>query len=193
MRTGNLENTRSKSKKSSKIHLKPKSKSNLDEIDDQEAQLLSPVERVKVNHLATTPITPAGNIVDMQGSLNQITPDKVNDDNSDNKSRELKSETSKDDSNKDSAIVESSQKESNLSNETDASRNESENKVVLENNKELQSPGTEIKQLSEGQTEVNQLDNKVSSPVSDSSTKQNLTETQGSSFGLSFIHQIFIL
>ncbi|XP_031779125.1 Golgi-specific brefeldin A-resistance guanine nucleotide exchange factor 1 isoform X2 [Nasonia vitripennis] len=178
MRTGNMENTRNKSKKSSKIHLKPKSKSNLNEIDDPEAQLLSPVERVKVSHLATTPITPAGNIVDMQGSLNQITPDKINDDNSDNKNKELKSETIKDDSNKDSAIVESSQKESNLSNETDVSKNDSENKVVSDNNKESQSPSTEIKQLSEGQVEVNQLDNKVSSPVSDSSIKQNLTESQ---------------
>lgn len=41
--------------------------------------LLSPSEnktlsQLRVNHLATTPMTPAGNIVDMQGSISQSTP-----------------------------------------------------------------------------------------------------------------------
>lgn len=32
------------------------------------------VSNIRANHLATTPITPAGNIVDMQGSISQNTP-----------------------------------------------------------------------------------------------------------------------
>lgn len=171
-----MENTRNKPKKT-KIQIKPKSKSNPDEIDDQEAQLLSPVERVKINHLATTPITPAGNIVDMQGSLNQATPDKLDDDKSDGKTSASKSETSKDDNNKDSPNVESSLKESSLPEESDVSKSDGENKVIPDGSKEPQSPSTEDKQ-SEGQTETDQL-HKISSPVSDSSIKQSVPENQG--------------
>lgn len=79
-----MDNTRSKSRKT-KNHSKSKSQPNPDEIEDAESQLLSPVDRVRANHLATTPVTPAGNIVDMQGSLDQSPPEKIEDDKSDNK------------------------------------------------------------------------------------------------------------
>ncbi|XP_043480044.1 Golgi-specific brefeldin A-resistance guanine nucleotide exchange factor 1 [Leptopilina heterotoma] len=84
MRTNNMDNTRSKSRKT-KNHSKSKSQPNPEEIEDAESQLLSPVDRVRANHLATTPVTPAGNIVDMQGSLDQSPPEKIEDDKSDNK------------------------------------------------------------------------------------------------------------
>ena len=83
MRTNGMENSRGKSRKS-KINGKQKplsvsgTKQSVDsvDIDEPEVRLLSPVERVRASHLATTPVTPAGNIVDMQGSLDQSTPDK---------------------------------------------------------------------------------------------------------------------
>lgn len=78
MRTDSIENAKTKSKKS-KTHPKSRAKINIDEMDDPEAQLMSPIDRMKKGHLATTPVTPAGNIVDMQGFRNQ-TPDNVSKD-----------------------------------------------------------------------------------------------------------------
>ncbi|XP_044591772.1 Golgi-specific brefeldin A-resistance guanine nucleotide exchange factor 1 isoform X3 [Cotesia glomerata] len=76
MRANGIENTRPKRKISK--NLKQKVKPANDDLDDTDTKdLLSPVERIRGNHLATTPITPAGNIVDMQGSLDQGTPDKI--------------------------------------------------------------------------------------------------------------------
>ncbi|XP_011301518.1 golgi-specific brefeldin A-resistance guanine nucleotide exchange factor 1 [Fopius arisanus] len=79
MRTSGPENSRSKTRRL-KNQSKQKINQNADEVDDSETkELLSPVDRVRAGHLATTPVTPAGNIVDMQGSLNQSTPDKPDD------------------------------------------------------------------------------------------------------------------
>ncbi|XP_008550800.1 Golgi-specific brefeldin A-resistance guanine nucleotide exchange factor 1 isoform X1 [Microplitis demolitor] len=95
MRANGIENTRPKRKVSK--NLKQKVKPANDDLEDDAKDLLSPVERVRGNHLATTPITPAGNIVDMQGSLDHGTPDKIDDDkaketNSDNKTVEKNSD-----------------------------------------------------------------------------------------------------
>lgn len=71
MRTNSMENTRSKNRKN-KNHFKQKTaKVTADDVDDAEAQVVSHVDRVKTGHLATTPVAPAGNIVDMQGSLDR--------------------------------------------------------------------------------------------------------------------------
>lgn len=79
MRTNSIENSRTKSRKI-KNQSKQKVYVNTDEVDETETkELLSPVDRVRAGHLATTPVTPAGNIVDMQGSLNQSTPEKPED------------------------------------------------------------------------------------------------------------------
>ncbi|XP_012270062.1 Golgi-specific brefeldin A-resistance guanine nucleotide exchange factor 1 isoform X2 [Orussus abietinus] len=77
MRTNSVDNTRKNRK--NKPHSKPKAKPTSEDIEEPDAHLLSPVERIKAGHLATTPITPAGNIVDMQGSLDQGTPERVED------------------------------------------------------------------------------------------------------------------
>lgn len=107
-----MENTKSKSKKSKKNNLKPKS--NLDDNDDPEAPLLSPVERVKATHLATTPVTPAGYIVDMQGTLNQDTPEKGDDDKNETSKHDGKDfETLETNNNKE---IENSESKSNLEN-----------------------------------------------------------------------------
>lgn len=83
MRTNGIENTRPKNRKNKNNNnnnpVKVKTKSTSEDIDEQE--LLSPIPDRLVNnksHLATTPVTLAGNIVDMQGSLDQGTPDNKN-------------------------------------------------------------------------------------------------------------------
>lgn len=149
-----MESTKSKPKKIKNFTLKPKLKPTADEIDDTEAQLLSPVERVKISHLATTPITPGGNIVDMQGSLNQATPNKAEDDKSD-KTNLSKNETMKNDSNKECSTV-----ESKIDSETKPS----------EGGNDLPSPSVESKSIV-GQIETN--------PVTDPSSKPSVPENQG--------------
>ncbi|KAL6262376.1 hypothetical protein P5V15_007465 [Pogonomyrmex californicus] len=84
MRANNMENTRSKSRKH-KSYMKQKSKSITDDIDEKEPHISSSVDKIRANHLATTPVSPVGNIVDMQGSLNHGSIDKNEDDKNENK------------------------------------------------------------------------------------------------------------
>ena len=67
MRPGAIEQTRSKRKKSFR----------LSNHEDTQSPTLKP-QNPRINHLSTTPLTPAGNIVDMQGSISQNTPENVN-------------------------------------------------------------------------------------------------------------------
>ncbi|CAB0044114.1 unnamed protein product [Trichogramma brassicae] len=174
MRTNSMETTKSKPKKN-KISAKPKSKLNLDDMDDAEAQLLSPVEKVekvKVNHLATTPISPAGNIVDMQGSLNHGTSDKSDDGKGDSKTSAVKNINGKENSESNTAITdpekkisknensENGQEIESLNNDNKLSEEQMDNKVGqvsnLENNQgnaenkcnDIQSPSGSIEDLS---------------------------------------------
>lgn len=89
MRTNSIDSTRSKPRKT-KNHSKSKSQLNPEEIEESESNLLSPVDRVRVGHLATTPVTPAGNIVDMQGSLDQSPPEKIEEEKTENKESAVK-------------------------------------------------------------------------------------------------------
>lgn len=84
MRTNSIENTRSKNRKH-KSYTKQKSKSITDDVDEKEPLILSSVDRNRANHLATTPISPVGNIVDMQGSLDHGSIDKNEDEKSESK------------------------------------------------------------------------------------------------------------
>ncbi|XP_058806216.1 Golgi-specific brefeldin A-resistance guanine nucleotide exchange factor 1-like [Phymastichus coffea] len=156
MRTESMENIKSKTKKNKNFNLKHKIKPNTDEFDDPEVQLLSPIERTKINYLATTPITPAGNIVDMQGSLNQVTPEKA-DDKSD-KASIAKIDTGKDDSNKDCA------------NE----KCDSENKISEVNN-DLPIPNVESKSI-EDQSESKPVDPTSKSPILENQDNQTVDE-----------------
>lgn len=143
-----MENTRTQPKKS-KINFKPKPKSNANEVESPETQTLSsPIERLKANHLATTPITPAGNIVDMQGSLDQTTPDKIDNEKSDNNS--VKSEHSKE-----SASAKINEKEQKLTKNSDELKNESENVVSPDSTKEFKSPTEENKFVEQTDSQVN--------------------------------------
>lgn len=84
MRTNSIENTRSKNRKH-KSYTKQKSKSITDDVDEKEPLILSSIDRNRANHLATTPISPVGNIVDMQGSLDHGSIDKNEDEKSESK------------------------------------------------------------------------------------------------------------
>lgn len=79
-----MENTRSKNRKH-KNYVKQKSKSTTDDIDEKESNISSAVDKIRAGHLATTPVSPVGNIVDMQGSLNHGNVDKNEDEKNENK------------------------------------------------------------------------------------------------------------
>lgn len=153
-----MENTRSKNRRN-KSHFKQKPEPNLDDIGDPEIPLLSSVDRGKTEHLATTPVAPGGNIVDMQGSLDQGTVEKTEEkknDTKDNNKKDLneKSETTKqeDDSEVKKKIEDITDitdttecKESN--DETEKSTNVSIEKeqVPQENNKSIETEETDEK------------------------------------------------
>lgn len=176
MRTNGMENSRGKSRKV-KANVKPKSsggngaKTSTDqlEVEDNETRLLSPVERARAGHLATTPVTPAGNIVDMQGSLDQGTPDKpIADDESSKTS--TASEKKLEDSEKpgDSSAKERETPDANAEetvvvdetskkNSTDSQPNDEETKLPdpkiadekeIEKSSEIQSPVGSVEDLS---------------------------------------------
>jgi len=83
MRTNSIESTRTKNRKH-KSYMKQKSKSVSDDVDEKE-HILNSVDRIRTGHLATTPVSPVGNIVDMQGSLDHRSVDKNEDEKSENK------------------------------------------------------------------------------------------------------------
>ncbi|EZA59947.1 hypothetical protein DMN91_000370 [Ooceraea biroi] len=84
MRTNSMENTRSKNRKH-KSYAKQKVKSATDEVDEKESHIFSSVDKIRPGRLATTPVSPVGNIVDMQGSLDHGSVDKNEDEKSENK------------------------------------------------------------------------------------------------------------
>ncbi|XP_034180833.2 sec7 domain-containing protein garz [Osmia lignaria lignaria] len=86
MRTNSMESGRSKNRRN-KNHLKQKAKSSADNVGDSESQLQSPVDRVRPSHLATTPVTTAGNIVDMQGALDHGAAEKADEEKNVNKDK----------------------------------------------------------------------------------------------------------
>ncbi|KYM98687.1 Golgi-specific brefeldin A-resistance guanine nucleotide exchange factor 1 [Cyphomyrmex costatus] len=94
MRTNSIENTRGKNRKH-KSYTKQKSKSTTDDIDDKES-ISNSVDKIRTGHLATTPVSPAGNIVDMQGSLNHGSVDKNEDEKNENKNNINKDNNVKD-------------------------------------------------------------------------------------------------
>ncbi|XP_031833133.2 sec7 domain-containing protein garz [Nomia melanderi] len=103
MRTNSMESTRSKNRRN-KSHFKQKVKPNPEDTDDSEVQLVNSVDRVKTGHLATTPVAPAGNIVDMQGSLEQGTMENAEDEKNDNKENGKKDLNEKSDTSKEEDV-----------------------------------------------------------------------------------------
>lgn len=188
MRTNSIENTRSKNRKH-KSYTKQKSKSITDDVDEKEPLILSSVDRNRTNHLATTPISPAGNIVDMQGSLDHGSIDKNEDEKNeskidiskdskinkcskavDNQETNKKQENGKDVNNIDS------KNEIETTEVNDTSENVNiENKTVVSTETKIVA-STEIK-LIEKEDAVDQKN--TMNKASESSNKQSVLENQG--------------
>ncbi|KAL6443797.1 hypothetical protein ACFW04_001694 [Cataglyphis niger] len=188
MRTNSIENTRSKNRKH-KSYTKQKSKSITDDVDEKEPLILSSVDRIQASHLATTPVSPVGNIVDMQGSLDHGNIDK----NEDEKS-ESKIDTSKDDNiNKCRKAVDNQEinkkqendrevKSSDIKNETERTEiNGVSENIKIENKTiaplEIQSVTSTESKIIEKE-DANDEKNTIVE-TSDSSIKQSVSENQG--------------
>lgn len=185
MRTNSIENTRSKNRKH-KSYTKQKSKSITDDIDEKEPLILSSVDKNRTNHLATTPVSPVGNIVDMQGSLDHGSIDK-----NEGEKSESKIDSSKD-SNKCSKSVdqEMNKKQENDKDVTNIdSKNETEtievndtsenvnveNKTVVSTETKIEaSTETKLVEKEDAVDQKNTID-KTSEP----SVKQSVLENQG--------------
>ncbi|XP_076241109.1 sec7 domain-containing protein garz [Calliopsis andreniformis] len=128
MRTNNMENTRSKNRRN-KNHFKQKAaKVNAEDIGDTDTQLVSHVDRLKAGHLATSPVATAGNIVDMQGSLDQGTMEKMEEENKENKENNKKNPNEKNEAVKQEIDSDTNKKQEDV-------KDNSENK---ENNEETE-------------------------------------------------------
>lgn len=182
MRTNSIENTRSKNRKH-KSYTKQKSKSITDDVDEKEPLILNSVDRIRTNHLATTPVSPVGNIVDMQGPLDHGSVDK----NEDEKS-ESKIDTSKDSSiNKCSKAVDNQETNKKQENNTDVNSGDVKSKVetteindasknVNDENKAVASTETKSVEKEDAVDQKNTMDE-----TSESSVKQSVSENQGKS------------
>ncbi|XP_015172335.1 PREDICTED: Golgi-specific brefeldin A-resistance guanine nucleotide exchange factor 1 [Polistes dominula] len=174
MRTKSMENTRTKHKKN-KIHSKPRLKSNVDDIDD-ETHLLSSVDKVRAEHIATSPITSGANIVDMQGSLDHGTSsDKIEDEKNENKESNNKNDNVKNECAKDEILEE--QKQENLLSDT-------KQKEVCSKIEKIDSGNESQKdEISQVEVKIVEKDDIIHAEVtseeeSNNSFKQNVIESQ---------------
>lgn len=185
MRTNSIENTRSKNRKH-KSYTKQKSKSITDDVDEKEPLILSSVDRVQTNHLATTPVSPVGNIVDMQGSLDHGNIDK----NEDEKS-ESKIDTSKDNNiNKCSKAVDNQETNKKQENDREVNSSDVKNETetteingVSENIKIENKTIAPIETKSVTSTEAKIIEkedaNDEKNTMDETSVKQSVSENQG--------------
>lgn len=177
MRTNSIENTRSKNRKH-KSYTKQKSKSTTDDIDEKESNISSAVDKIRAGHLATTPVSPVGNIVDMQGSLNHGSVDKNEDEKSESKINISKDNTK--DGN--DCIKAADNQEANKKQEIDKDGNnrdiKSETETIEANgapeNINVENKVTESKSMEK----EDMVDQKIIDE-SESSIKQSISENQG--------------
>lgn len=138
MRTNSMENTRSKNRKH-KSYTKQKSKSVNDDVDEKE-HIMSSVDTIRAgHHLATTPVSPVGNIVDMQGSLDHGSIDKNEDEKNENKIN-ISKDSNKDKSENNKMIVnqetnKKQQDDKDVKSETETVENNSQSENVDAENK----------------------------------------------------------
>jgi len=187
MRTNSIENTRSKNRKH-KSYTKQKSKSITDDVDEKEPLILSSVDRNRANHLATTPISPVGNIVDMQGSLDHGSIDKNEDEKSESKidankdskinkcSKAVDQETNKKQENdKDVTNIDSKIETETIEvNDTSENVNIENKTVVSTETKIVASTETKLVEKEDAVDQKNTIDK-----ASESSVKQSVLENQG--------------
>ncbi|XP_032687446.1 Golgi-specific brefeldin A-resistance guanine nucleotide exchange factor 1 [Odontomachus brunneus] len=181
MRTNSVESTRSKNRKH-KSYVKQKSKSAVDDVDDKESNILNSIDGIRAGgHLASTPVSPVGNIVDMQGSLDHGSADKNEDEKNDRKVSGSKDTSGKNEcskaidqeaSKKQEDDKDTSNKEVNSDVEMAEANRTSEN-VDTENNKAVseETKNVEKEDASEQKSMAND--------ASGSSAKQSVSESQG--------------
>lgn len=177
MRTNSIENTRSKNRKH-KSYTKQKSKSITDDVDEKESLILSSVDRVRTSHLATTPVSPAGNIVDMQGSLDHGSIDKTEEEKS-----ESKIDTSKDSSMNKCTKTGDNQEDKKQDNNGDINSKDVKSEVETA---EINDTSKNIENKSVASTETKNVEKEdavdqknTMDETSESSVKQSVSENQG--------------
>ncbi|EFN64799.1 Golgi-specific brefeldin A-resistance guanine nucleotide exchange factor 1 [Camponotus floridanus] len=187
MRTNSIENTRSKNRKH-KSYTKQKSKSITDDVDEKEPLILNSVDRNRANHLATTPISPVGNIVDMQGSLDHGSIDKNEDEKSESKidaskdskinkcSKAVDQETNKKQENdKDVTNIDGKNETETIEvNDTSENVNIENKTAVSTETKIVASTETKLVEKEDAIDQKNTIDK-----ASESSIKQSVLENQG--------------
>lgn len=184
MRTNSIDNTRSKNRKH-KSYMKQKSKSAADDVDvDKDPHILSSVDGIRASdHLASTPVSPVGNIVDMQGSLDHGVAEKNEDEKNDGKVNSGKDTSGKNECGKAEDNQEVSKKQEDDKDgsngevsgelETAEAKSTAEN-VDAENNKDVpreETKSPEKEDASEQRSTAND--------TSESSVKQTVSESQG--------------
>jgi len=171
-----MENTRNSKNRKHKNYAKQKSKSTTDDIDEKESNVSSAVDKIRAGHLATTPVSPVGNIVDMQGSLNHGNVDKNEDEKNENK---INNKDNTKDGN--DCIKATDNQDVNKKQEIDKDGSNKNIKSEIETN-ETNSPSenAEIKvaALAESKSVEDMTDQKITDE-SDSSFKQPISENQG--------------
>lgn len=178
-----MESTRSKNRKH-KSYMKQKSKSAADDIDDKESHILSSVDGMRAGgHLASTPVSPVGNIVDMQGSLDHGGADKNEDEKTDGKINSSKDTGGKNEcvktmdnqeaSKKQEDDKDASNKEVSSEVETTEANSTTEN-VDVENNKDVSTEETK-----NAEKEDTSDQKSTANDASESSVKQSISESQG--------------
>ena len=139
MRTNSMESNRSKNRRN-KSHFKQKARQNIDNVADIESQHIdipSPTDRVRSPGLVT-PVTSVGNIVDMQGSLDQGSAEKTEEEKNENKDHNKKdlndiNETTKQENESD---VKRGKEDLKDTKESKESNNEIDDKTNVVNEKE---------------------------------------------------------
>lgn len=174
-----MENTRSKNRKH-KNYAKQKLKSAADDVDEKEPHIFSSVDKIRPGRLATTPVSPVGNIVDMQGSLDHGN-DKNEEEKSENKSNNKK------DGNKDSnecskaADNQETNKEENRD-DKDASSKDVKNEMETgEGNDGSENVDAEGKTVADTKSveKEDAINQKSADETCESSGKQSIAESQG--------------
>lgn len=175
-----MENTRSKNRKH-KSYAKQKSKSTTDDIDEKESNISSTVDKIRASHLATTPVSPVGNIVDMQGSLNHGSVDK----NEDEKS-ESKNNISKDNKGGNDCIKPTDNKEISKKQDIDQDGNNKDVKSeteTIENSVPENNDVNKVAAITENKNvEKEDTGEQKVTDESESSIKQPVSENQGTCF-----------
>lgn len=182
-----MENTRSKNRKH-KSYTKQKSKSTTDDIDEKE-NISSAVDKIRAGHLATTPVSPVGNIVDMQGSLNHRSIDKNEDEKSESKINISKDNTK--DGN--DCVKATDNQEANKKQEIDkdeSNRDIKSERETIEANDTSENIDVENKIAASAENKSVEKEDMADQKITDeseSSIKQSISENQGTCFSRYFI------